>query len=612
MSRRSTCILMVSVFLTAAGCSDDPPTSVRPRHVTGQAPMYTATSTALVSSLSPGATYSFASLSPGMDRAYGINDAGLVVGDYGGNPVATTWTLTGGYHEVRRLDGSTDCCSTLTHVNATGQASGWSFSDRPISAMIWTQSTDAKTDLVVPQRAFASSNNNGGDVVGYHFDLGTFFTAFFKPAAGAPVSLMPLNGAVNEFAFAVNDAGAIVGTSQLGDAGNPSRATMWSRSDAGATDLGSLGGSNSEAWSINQVGDVVGYSEVASGVRHAMLWTAQTGMVDVNNWPNGCLGASEARGINDLGVIVGTCAGRPVLWTAMQGMRALPLPSGVSLGEPHAINNLNQVVGIFNGFGGALWTITNPNVAPVLTALSLPADPVVIESIVTATATFTDANSSDTHTAVVSWGDGETSVVTASPDGGSGTVVGSHIYHVAGVYTVSVVLTDNGGLSSTLSSAANATTTYVVTYDPSGGFVTGGGWITSEAGSFIPNPSAAGKASFGFVSKYQKGATAPSGNTQFDFTTGQLSFKSTSYQWLVVSGARAQYKGSGTINGGGAYGFLLTVIDGDVTGGGGTDRFRIKIWDTPTGNVVYDSQAGASDDTPPTTALGGGSIVLHK
>jgi hypothetical protein len=203
-------------------------------------------------------------------------------------------------------------------------------------------------------------------------------------------------------------------------------------------------------------------------------------------------------------------------------------------------------------------------------------------------------------------------VVTASPDGGSGTVVGSHIYHVAGVYTVSVVLTDNGGLSSTLSSAANATTTYVVTYDPSGGFVTGGGWITSEAGSFIPNPSAAGKASFGFVSKYQKGATAPSGNTQFDFTTGQLSFKSTSYQWLVVSGARAQYKGSGTINGGGAYGFLLTVIDGDVTGGGGTDRFRIKIWDTPTGNVVYDSQAGASDDTPPTTALGGGSIVLHK
>jgi len=28
--------------------------------------------------------------------------------------------------------------------------------------------------------------------------------------------------------------------------------------------------------------------------------------------------------------------------------------------------------------------------------------------------------------------------------------------------------------------------------------------------------------------------------------------------------------------------------------------------------VVYDNQAGASDDADATTALGGGSIVIHK
>ena len=84
------------------------------------------------------------------------------------------------------------------------------------------------------------------------------------------------------------------------------------------------------------------------------------------------------------------------------------------------------------------------------------------------------------------------------------------------------------------------------------------------------------------------------------------------YEWLVVSGARAQYKGSGTINGTGNYGFLLTVNDGQVSGGGGTDKFRIKIWDKTTGDVVYDNQLGASDDDPPNTALGGGSIVIHS
>ena len=79
----------------------------------------------------------------------------------------------------------------------------------------------------------------------------------------------------------------------------------------------------------------------------------------------------------------------------------------------------------------------------------------------------------------------------------------------------------------------------------------------------------------------------------------------------VVAGARAQYKGTGRINGAGAYGFLLTCIDGALPGGGGTDKFRIKIWDKGTGVVVYDNQIGTSDDAAPTTVLGGGSIVIH-
>jgi len=56
---------------------------------------------------------------------------------------------------------------------------------------------------------------------------------------------------------------------------------------------------------------------------------------------------------------------------------------------------------------------------------------------------------------------------------------------------------------------------------------------------------------------------------------------------------------------------MLTAIDGQVNGGGGIDKFGIKIWDAG-GVIVYDNQLGLSDDGDPTTILGGGSIVLHK
>ena len=50
------------------------------------------------------------------------------------------------------------------------------------------------------------------------------------------------------------------------------------------------------------------------------------------------------------------------------------------------------------------------------------------------------------------------------------------------------------------------------------------------------------------------------------------------FDYLVISGARAQYKGLGKVNGDGGYAFILTVIDGQATGGGGVDKFRMKIW----------------------------------
>jgi len=77
----------------------------------------------------------------------------------------------------------------------------------------------------------------------------------------------------------------------------------------------------------------------------------------------------------------------------------------------------------------------------------------------------------------------------------------------------------------------------------------------------------------------------------------------------------AQYKGTGSINATSGYSFLLTACDVQVNGscsGGSVDTFRIKIWKTASGTVVYDNAPGPDDLTSNTEALAGGDIVIHN
>jgi hypothetical protein len=153
----------------------------------------------------------------------------------------------------------------------------------------------------------------------------------------------------------------------------------------------------------------------------------------------------------------------------------------------------------------------------------------------------------------------------------------------------------------------------LVVFDPSAGFVTGGGWIGSP-GSACPIfcRGAIGKAYVSFVSRYQKGASIPTGETGFEFQAGNLRFKSSSYKWLVVNGhdAIAQYEGSGSVNGVNGYVFRLTVYDAALTGVG-SDGIRMKITDSR--NVIYDNKAGSNDDNTVanTQRISGGNIVIH-
>jgi hypothetical protein len=257
------------------------------------------------------------------------------------------------------------------------------------------------------------------------------------------------------------------------------------------------------------------------------------------------------------------------------------------------------------------------NVAPTVGPITgMPEGPIPVDTMVNLSATFSDPGIADTHTALWDWSDGQCDTSVSDPDcsvtetNGSDTTTASHAYNTPGVYGITVTVTDDDN------GEGFSIYEFIVVYDPSAGFVTGGGWIMSPAGACQFDAcmdDTTGKANFGFVSKYKKGAKTPTGRTEFQFKAGNLDFHSDSYDWLVIAGPNAKYKGAGTINGSGNYGFMLTATDSDVNSGGEVDTFRIMIWDKDNdGQVVYDNKIEASDDSYDGTELGGGNIKVHK
>lgn len=100
----------------------------------------------------------------------------------------------------------------------------------------------------------------------------------------------------------INNAGVIVGISSNGTVSRPTRWT-----NGVAADLGTIAGTASatgRAWAINQNGQIAGLSTSASGTSQATLWSAGA-ITNLTSLGDGTR-FSQAFGINDLGVVVGS------------------------------------------------------------------------------------------------------------------------------------------------------------------------------------------------------------------------------------------------------------------------------------------------------------------
>ena len=275
------------------------------------------------------------------------------------------------------------------------------------------------------------------------------------------------------------------------------------------------------------------------------------------------------------------------------------------------LTNFDSQGGSLLGDFGLLRLGDPVNLAPVVTITGPPSGSAfAVNTPVNFTATFTD-DTNDAHQIIWRFisapqpGPASVAVASATP----GPITTTHTFTEPGVYTIALHVLDNDFLSG-IATTVDGIPALVVIYDPNGGSVSGGGWIDSPPGAFVANPTATGRANFAFRSRYQNGANVPTGNAEFLFAPGGLKFRSTTYEWLVVSGRHALCKGTGTINGSGDYHFMLTSIDGDQPGAGGEDKLRIRIWSDSNG-PIYDNQPNAPEIAAPTTALGGGSIVIH-
>ena len=270
--------------------------------------------------------------------AWDINASGQVVGELDGN----AWLYSDGLYTVLG--------SGAAHgINDRGQVAGESGGNGFLysgGSMTWITGWGATTVRGI---------NNDGTVVGmaeYPDEENGLVRHAYSYRDGVTTDLGTLYG-IRSQANAINNLGHVVGGTDIGGAPNWPLTPFLYR-DGAMTDLGPFNGPWSEALAINERDQVVGYAGYAPRggelyPRGAFLWDDGT-LLDLG----GLLGVdySYATGINNLSQVVG--------WYERDQARSgffydngtlvdlntlIDPASGWVIADVHAINDLQQIVG---------------------------------------------------------------------------------------------------------------------------------------------------------------------------------------------------------------------------------------------------------------------------
>ncbi|HTF96011.1 MAG TPA: hypothetical protein VL995_07765 [Cellvibrio sp.] len=254
----------------------------------------------------------------------------------------------------------------IVELNRRGQALGWGYVGEGVEVFLWDRKLGYKFidalayEQEIPVRAAAGFNDRG-EIVGTQSigPGGAFVRAVIWKQGKGLKFLKPAPGDENSVAVDINNRGEVVGISgpypsesTLGE-----RSVIWDRHSRVTVIPQFPDSTGSRPFAINNAGQVIGAANMPEG-GYSYIWDRERGLRPLEGLRSDSFISPSA--LNDHGVVVGSSSfydgnygSHAVLWSEETGTVDLgDLPGGTENSHAYDINNHRQIVGNATNQGG--------------------------------------------------------------------------------------------------------------------------------------------------------------------------------------------------------------------------------------------------------------------